>query len=95
MPARSKTFNQENSQENNRTGPLLCRHRRLALRAPTRRGWLQTTEPVWTGSCASPCQPLSSAGQRKGHAESTTFVARFLPPHYRVLAYNECFGRAS
>jgi DNA (cytosine-5)-methyltransferase 1 len=23
--------------------------------------------PVWTGSC--PCQPLSSAGQRKGHAD--------------------------
>ena len=24
-------------------------------------------EPIWTGSC--PCQPLSSAGQRKGHAD--------------------------
>ena len=28
-------------------------------------GW--EDRPVWTGSC--PCQPLSSAGQRKGHAD--------------------------
>jgi DNA (cytosine-5)-methyltransferase 1 len=28
-------------------------------------GW---NRPVWTGSC--PCQPLSGAGQRKGHADS-------------------------
>ncbi len=30
-------------------------------------GW-PDDRPVWTGSC--PCQPLSSAGQRKGHADS-------------------------
>ena len=29
-------------------------------------GWPED-RPVWTGSC--PCQPLSSAGQRKGHAD--------------------------
>ena len=29
-------------------------------------GW-PDERPVWTGSC--PCQPLSSAGQRKGHAD--------------------------
>ena len=29
-------------------------------------GW-PDSRPVWTGSC--PCQPLSSAGQRKGHAD--------------------------
>ena len=29
-------------------------------------GW-PDDRPVWTGSC--PCQPLSSAGQRKGHAD--------------------------
>ena len=29
-------------------------------------GW-PDEQPVWTGSC--PCQPLSSAGQRKGHAD--------------------------
>jgi len=35
----------------------------LALRLA---GW-PDTRPVWTGSC--PCQPLSSAGQHKGHAD--------------------------
>ena len=35
----------------------------LALRLA---GWPED-RPVWTGSC--PCQPLSSAGQRKGHAD--------------------------
>lgn len=35
----------------------------LALRLA---GW-PDDRPVWTGSC--PCQPLSSAGQRKGHAD--------------------------
>ena len=30
-------------------------------------GW-PDDRPVWTGSC--PCQPLSVAGQRKGHADS-------------------------
>lgn len=35
----------------------------LALRMA---GW-PDDRPVWTGSC--PCQPLSSAGQRKGHAD--------------------------
>ena len=35
----------------------------LALRIA---GWPED-EPVWTGSC--PCQPLSSAGQHKGHAD--------------------------
>lgn len=44
-------------------------------------GW-PDDEPVWTGSC--PCQPLSSAGQRKGHAD-----ARHLwPAFYRLIA--EC-----
>jgi DNA (cytosine-5)-methyltransferase 1 len=35
----------------------------LALRQA---GWVDE-RPVWTGSC--PCQPLSCAGQRKGHAD--------------------------
>jgi DNA (cytosine-5)-methyltransferase 1 len=35
----------------------------LALRLA---GW-DDDRPVWSGSC--PCQPLSSAGQRKGHAD--------------------------
>ena len=35
-------------------------------------------EPVWTGSC--PCQPLSSAGQRKGHADE-----RHLWPAFQSL----------
>ena len=41
--------------------------------------------PVWTGSC--PCQPLSSAGQRKGHADERhlwpafhAFIAECRPP---------------
>jgi len=34
--------------------------------------------PVWTGSC--PCQPLSSAGQRKGHADQ-----RHLWPAFHAL----------
>ncbi len=35
-------------------------------------------EPIWTGSC--PCQPLSSAGQRKGHADE-----RHLWPAFQSL----------
>ena len=35
-------------------------------------------EPIWTGSC--PCQPLSSAGQRKGHADE-----RHLWPAFHAL----------
>ncbi|HJQ56417.1 MAG TPA: DNA cytosine methyltransferase [Vineibacter sp.] len=42
-------------------------------------GW---TGPVWTGSC--PCQPLSSAGQRKGHADER----HLWPAFYRLIA--EC-----
>lgn len=34
--------------------------------------------PVWTGSC--PCQPISSAGRRKGHAD-----ARHLWPAFHSL----------
>ena len=40
-----------------------------------RAGW---DGPVWTGSC--PCQPLSSAGQRKGHADE-----RHLWPAFHAL----------
>jgi hypothetical protein len=40
-------------------------------------GW-PDSEPVWTGSC--PCQPLSSAGQRKGHADE-----RHLWPAFHAL----------
>jgi len=36
--------------------------------------------PVWTGSC--PCQPLSSAGQRKGHADER----HLWPAFYRLVA---------
>jgi DNA (cytosine-5)-methyltransferase 1 len=35
---------------------------------------------VWTGSC--PCQPLSSAGQRKGHADER----HLWPAFYRLIA---------
>ena len=42
-------------------------------------GW---TGPVWTGSC--PCQPLSSAGQRKGHADER----HLWPAFQRLIA--EC-----
>jgi DNA (cytosine-5)-methyltransferase 1 len=38
--------------------------------------------PVWTGSC--PCQPLSSAGQRKGHADER----HLWPAFYDLIA--EC-----
>ena len=40
-------------------------------------GW-PATKPVWTGSC--PCQPLSCAGQRKGHADE-----RHLWPAFHAL----------
>ncbi len=36
--------------------------------------------PVWTGSC--PCQPLSSAGQRKGHADER----HLWPAFYALIA---------
>lgn len=44
-------------------------------------GW-EDERPVWTGSC--PCQPLSSAGQRKGHADER----HLWPAFYRLIA--EC-----
>ncbi len=40
-------------------------------------GW-PDDRPVWTGSC--PCQPLSSAGQQKGHADE-----RHLWPAFQSL----------
>jgi DNA (cytosine-5)-methyltransferase 1 len=43
-------------------------------------GW--RNEPVWTGSC--PCQPLSSAGKRKGHADER----HLWPAFYRLIS--EC-----
>ena len=36
--------------------------------------------PVWTGSC--PCQPLSSAGRRQGHADER----HLWPAFYRLIA---------
>lgn len=48
----------------------------LALRLA---GW-PDDEPVWTGSC--PCQPLSGAGQRKGHADKR----HLWPAFYRLIA---------
>lgn len=42
-------------------------------------GWPDDRE-VWTGSC--PCQPLSSAGQRKGHADER----HLWPAFYRLIA---------
>lgn len=42
-------------------------------------GW-PDDEPVWTGSC--PCQPLSGAGQRKGHADER----HLWPAFYRLIA---------
>lgn len=39
-------------------------------------------QPVWTGSC--PCQPLSCAGQRKGHADKR----HLWPAFYALIA--EC-----
>lgn len=42
-------------------------------------GW---DRPVWTGSC--PCQPLSSAGQRKGHSDER----HLWPALFRLIA--EC-----
>ena len=50
----------------------------LALRMA---GW-SDDRPVWTGSC--PCQPLSAAGQRKGHADE-----RHLWPAFHSLI-TEC-----
>ena len=44
-------------------------------------GWPDDRE-VWTGSC--PCQPLSSAGQRKGHADER----HLWPAFYSLIA--EC-----
>ena len=44
-------------------------------------GWADD-RPVWTASC--PCQPLSSAGQRKGHADER----HLWPALYRLIA--EC-----
>jgi DNA (cytosine-5)-methyltransferase 1 len=42
-------------------------------------GW-PDDRPVWTGSC--PCQPLSSAGRRKGHADER----HLWPAFYRLIA---------
>ena len=60
--------------------PFLRRHRRwpYALRLA---GWPDDRN-VWTGSC--PCQPLSSAGQRKGHADER----HLWPAFYSLIA--EC-----
>lgn len=44
-------------------------------------GW-PDDRPVWTGSC--PCQPLSSAGKRKGHADER----HLWPAFYGLIA--EC-----
>ena len=44
-------------------------------------GW-PDDRPVWTGSC--PCQPLSRAGQRKGHADER----HLWPAFYRLI--EEC-----
>ena len=44
-------------------------------------GW-PDDRPVWTGSC--PCQPLSSAGQRKGHTDRR----HLWPAFYRLIS--EC-----
>ena len=44
-------------------------------------GW-PDDRPVWTGSC--PCQPLSSAGQQKGHADER----HVWPAFYELIA--EC-----
>jgi DNA (cytosine-5)-methyltransferase 1 len=44
-------------------------------------GW-PDDKPIWTGSC--PCQPLSSAGLRKGHADER----HLWPAFYRLIA--EC-----
>ena len=41
-------------------------------------GW-PDERPVWTGSC--PCQPLSGAGQRKGHADKR----HLWPAFYRLI----------
>lgn len=42
-------------------------------------GW-DDDRPVWTGSC--PCQPLSSAGQRKGHVDER----HLWPTFYNLIA---------
>lgn len=51
-------------------------------------GW-SDDRAVWTGSC--PCQPLSCAGQRKGHADQR----HLWPAFYRLIAEcrpTACFG---
>ena len=57
----------------------------IALR---KAGW-PDDRPVWTGSC--PCQPFSSAGQRKGFADER----HLWPEFYRLIKEcrpNVCFG---
>lgn len=51
-------------------------------------GWTDD-RPVWTGSC--PCQPLSSAGRRKGHADER----HLWPAFFRLISECSpaiCFG---
>jgi len=50
--------------------------------ALTQAGWPDDGRVTWTGSC--PCQPLSGAGQRKGHADE-----RHLWPAFHALI-TEC-----
>ena len=57
--------------------PFLCWDRRMGFRPADRR---MGARSVWTGSC--PCQPLSSAGQRKGHADER----HLWPAFHRLIA---------